>query len=94
MLSRELVQRNTQDKYKRFLRALRGDPLIVNTTPDLDPSQDRVDQLRHAYINVFTETIRATLGRKPGDALSRNLGRVVGIGLPLGVLVWITSYLI
>lgn len=90
-LSRNQVFMNTVDRYGRLWAALRGDPFVINTTPDLDPTQDRLDRIDHAWINIFTEFFK---DRGIGRERAQFLGRTIGTVIPVGVLAWITWLLI
>lgn len=83
---------DTDDRWGRFWDALLGQPRTINTEPPVYPEwADRKDRLDHAWINLWTEGIRDTLGRDPGDELSQLLGQITGITVPLvfiGGLVW------
>jgi len=90
--NRERVIANTHDAWGRFLAALEGQPLLINTEPpDYPVDRDRLDRLDHAYVNLYTEGVRRLLRRPDGDELSQALGQALAVIAPIGLLSFVVG---
>jgi hypothetical protein len=91
-MNREQVIADTHAAWRRFVAALRGEPLIINTEPPYyPPNRDRRDRLDHAWTNLYTEGVRRLLRRPAGDELSQRLGQALSIIVPLGAVAAVTG---